>query len=62
MQELVKTGKLSEIIKQSDVKFWVNSIKLGAVSCLLSCILFNISIFAIINEIASALLAGSTQR
>ena len=37
MQELVKTGKYTEINKQSDVKFWLNYIKFGAVSHLLSC-------------------------
>ena len=37
MQELVKTGKFSYIKKQSDVKFWLNWIKFGAVSYLSSC-------------------------
>ena len=37
MQELVKMGKYTEINKQSNVKFWLNWIKLGAVSYLLSC-------------------------
>ena len=37
MQELVKTGKNTEINKQSDVKFWLNYIKFGAVSYLISC-------------------------
>ena len=37
MQKLVKTGKFSKINKQLDVKFWVNRIKFGAVSYLLSC-------------------------
>jgi len=37
MQKLVKTGKNTEINKQSNVKFWLNWIKFGAVSYLLSC-------------------------
>ena len=37
MQKMVKTGKYTEINKQSDVKIWLNRIKFGAVSCLLSC-------------------------
>ena len=37
MQKLVKTGKNTKIDKQSDVKFWLNLIKFGAVSYLLSC-------------------------
>ena len=40
MQELVKTGKFSYINQQSDVKFWVNWIKCGAVSYLSSCTRF----------------------
>ena len=42
MQKLVKTGKYTEINKKSDVKFWLNWIKYGAVSYSLSCIYFNI--------------------
>ena len=37
MQKLVKTGKNTAINKQSDVKFWLNWIKYGAVSYSLSC-------------------------
>ena len=37
MQKLVKTGKYTEINKQSDVKFWLNWIEYGAVSYSLSC-------------------------
>ena len=37
MQKLVKAGKNTEINKQSDVKFWLNWIKYGAVSYSLSC-------------------------
>ena len=37
LQKLVKTGKNTEINKQSDVKFWLNWIKHGAVSYSLSC-------------------------
>ena len=37
MQKLVKTGKYTEINKQSDVKFWLNWRKYGAVSYWLSC-------------------------
>ena len=37
IQELVETGKFSQINKQSNVKFWLNWIKFGAVSYLLSC-------------------------
>ena len=37
MQELVKTGKSTEINKQSHVKFWLHWIKYGAVSYSLSC-------------------------
>ena len=33
----VKTGKYTEINKQSQVKFWLNGIKYGAVSYSLSC-------------------------
>ena len=35
--KLVKTGKNIEIKKQSYLKFWINWIKFGAVSYLLSC-------------------------
>ena len=38
MQKLVKTDEGTEIHKQSDVKFWLNRIKLGADSYLSSCI------------------------
>ena len=37
IQKPVKTGKYKEINKQSHVKFWLNRIKYGAVSYLLSC-------------------------
>jgi hypothetical protein len=37
MQKLIKTGKNTEINKQSDVKFWLSWRKYGAVSYLLSC-------------------------
>ena len=37
MQKQVKTGKYTEIDKQSHVKFWLNWIKHGAVSYSLSC-------------------------
>ena len=37
MQKLVKTGKSTEINKQSHIKFWLNWIKYGAVSYSLSC-------------------------
>ena len=37
MQKQVKTCKNTEINKQSDVKFWLDSIKFGTVSYLLSC-------------------------
>ena len=37
MQKLVKTGKNTKINKQSDVKFWLNCIKYGAVPYSLSC-------------------------
>ena len=37
MQKPVKPGKYTEINKQSDVKFWLNCIKFGAVLYLLSC-------------------------
>ena len=37
MPKLVKTGKNTEFNKQSDVKFWLNWIKFGAFSYLLSC-------------------------
>ena len=36
----VKTGKNTEINKQFNVKLWLNSIKFGAVSYLLSCTYF----------------------
>ena len=45
MQKLVKTGKYTEINKQSDVKFWLHRIKFGAVSHFLSCTLWNILTF-----------------
>ena len=41
MQELVRTGKYTEINKQSNVKFWLNWIKLGAVSYSSSCTFSN---------------------
>ena len=37
MQKLVRTGKYTEINKQSDVKFWLNWIKYGSVSYSFSC-------------------------
>ena len=37
MQKLVKSGKNTEINKQSNVKFWLNRIRNGAVSYSLSC-------------------------
>ena len=37
MQKLVKTGKNTEVNKQSDVKFWLNWIKFGAVLYSLGC-------------------------
>ena len=37
MQKLVKTGKYTEINKQSYIKFWLNWIEFGAVSYLLGC-------------------------
>ena len=39
MQKLVKTGKNTEINKQSNVKFWLNWIRYGAVSYSSSCTL-----------------------
>ena len=40
-QKLVKTSKYTGINKQSDVKFWLDCIKYGAVSYSLSCICKN---------------------
>ena len=37
MQKLVKTGKYTEIKKQSDVKFWLNWKKYGTVSYSFTC-------------------------
>ena len=42
MQKLVKTGKNTEINKQSDVKFWLNWIEYGAVYYSLSCMISGI--------------------
>ena len=43
MQELVKTGKYTEINKQSDVKCWLNWINYGAVSYSLNCTWVNLN-------------------
>ena len=49
MQKLVKTGKYTEINKQSNVKFWLNWIKFEAVSYLLSCTVYTYEDFAILK-------------
>ena len=51
MQKLVKTGKYTEINKQSNVKFWLNGKKYGIISYSLSCTFLSMeeSIFYILK-------------